>query len=289
MDFGNRRIDFQEADHRYAGLQRQRDAGTIDDEEFDAGVKQLMVLDDQARWWAKSRSTGEWHYYDGSAWIEDTPPVYQLRQQSASGQLRPFLSEKPSQEKDSLLSQRERSEVQDKDGGRQRRRAPIWAMRTVFLAVLVLGGVGWYVWHNYSTTHPVPDVVGKTPREAMEELADTKWDLYLGNVEASSVPKGTIARQYPDPGDRSGDWTIGLYISGGLGKVEVPDIVGLRRSEAENALVDAGLASSDFPSEIDPSGEPRPILNPHQKIVRTDPSAGTEVRTGTSIEVYPEE
>lgn len=33
-----------------------------------------MVQDEEGRWWARSRETGEWHYRDGEAWIPATPP-----------------------------------------------------------------------------------------------------------------------------------------------------------------------------------------------------------------------
>ncbi len=77
MDFREREIDFQEADRRYAELKRQRDVGTISDEEFDARRRQLMVKDEEGRWWAKSRKTGEWNYHDGNTWRRGTPPGYQ--------------------------------------------------------------------------------------------------------------------------------------------------------------------------------------------------------------------
>jgi hypothetical protein len=34
----------------------------------------MMVQDAEGRWWAKHRETGEWHYYDGNAWVRGTPP-----------------------------------------------------------------------------------------------------------------------------------------------------------------------------------------------------------------------
>src|SRR5918995_6054614 len=36
-----------------------------------------MVQDQEDRWWVKSRSTGEWHFHDGTTWIKDTPPDYE--------------------------------------------------------------------------------------------------------------------------------------------------------------------------------------------------------------------
>ncbi len=77
MDFRRREVNFQEADRRYAELKRQLDAGTISTEEFDAQRQQLMVQDDEGRWWAKSREAGDWHYHDGEGWVRSTPPGYQ--------------------------------------------------------------------------------------------------------------------------------------------------------------------------------------------------------------------
>jgi len=74
VKFGQNRITFEEANRRFAELQRQRDDGAISEEAFDAKLEQLLVLDDQERWWSKSRSTGEWHYYDGNNWVKATPP-----------------------------------------------------------------------------------------------------------------------------------------------------------------------------------------------------------------------
>lgn len=77
MDFKDQEVDFQEADRRYAELKQQREAGILSDAEFAAQYQRLMVLDDEGRWWAKSRETGEWRYHDGNAWIPGTPPSYQ--------------------------------------------------------------------------------------------------------------------------------------------------------------------------------------------------------------------
>jgi hypothetical protein len=74
MDYREREVDFQEADRRYAELKRQLDAGIISAEEFAAHRQQLMVQDDEGRWWAKLGESGEWYYHDGSTWAQGTPP-----------------------------------------------------------------------------------------------------------------------------------------------------------------------------------------------------------------------
>jgi uncharacterized caspase-like protein len=73
------RLSFQESDRRYVEIKRRYEAGSLTDEEFDEQLKQLMVQDEEDRWWIKHRETGEWYYYDGTTWIKDTPPVYKAK------------------------------------------------------------------------------------------------------------------------------------------------------------------------------------------------------------------
>lgn len=73
-------MDFQEADRRYTEITRRQQTGSLTWEEFDEELKQLMVQDEEGRWWAKSRTAGEWYYHDGTAWVKDTPPGYQTPQ-----------------------------------------------------------------------------------------------------------------------------------------------------------------------------------------------------------------
>jgi hypothetical protein len=70
-------VDFQEADRRYAEIKRHQETGGLTQEKFDKQLKALMVQDEEGRWWAKSRTTGDWHYHDGTAWVKGKPPGYQ--------------------------------------------------------------------------------------------------------------------------------------------------------------------------------------------------------------------
>jgi hypothetical protein len=74
-------VDFQEADQRYVEIKRRHEAGELAQEEFDEQLKQLMVQDEDGRWWAKSRRSGEWHYHDGNSWVRGTPPNYGVQHQ----------------------------------------------------------------------------------------------------------------------------------------------------------------------------------------------------------------
>ena len=134
MDFREQEVDFQEADRRYAELARQRDAGSISDEEFDAQRQRLMIRDDEGRWWAKLGESGEWHYRDGGTWVRGIPPGYQ----EATHERRPADSS-PAQTPSSPSS----SGVEN--GERRRQRRPPWEL-VVGLGGIALVGIVLVVW-----------------------------------------------------------------------------------------------------------------------------------------------
>lgn len=80
MSFEGRQIDFREADRRYDELKQQYDAGVLDADAFDTQLRELMIQDRQGRWWAKTRETGRWMYYEGNAWVPGTPSDPDYRQ-----------------------------------------------------------------------------------------------------------------------------------------------------------------------------------------------------------------
>jgi hypothetical protein len=128
MDFREREINFREADRRYADLKRQLDAGTISAEEFDAQRQQLMVKDDEGRWWAKSRETGDWNYHDGSGWVRDTPPDYQETPSEPASDSSPVNTTSPPRPKGA------------ENGGNRRRKTRSW-MRLAGLVGIALVGI----------------------------------------------------------------------------------------------------------------------------------------------------
>jgi hypothetical protein len=141
MDFKGHKIDFQEADRRYAELKRQLDSGVISAEEFDAQRRQLMVQDDKGKWWAKSRTTGEWNYHDGSGWVPGSPPGYQPPRVPPVESM-PSRKPQPKQQSGQLLSSQ--AALFSTFFRRKRRRdAPRWRNVAVGLTVLaVLVGIG---------------------------------------------------------------------------------------------------------------------------------------------------
>jgi hypothetical protein len=131
VDYRGREEDFQEAEDRYAEAKRQFDAGAISAEEFDAQRRQLMMQDDEGRWWAKSK-TGQWNYHDGSAWIPGTPPGYQAtRTPLAEEEIPDHQAQQPEQDERLLSSQT--ALFREK----RRRRIPRWVTIVLGLGVIV--------------------------------------------------------------------------------------------------------------------------------------------------------
>ena len=133
MDFREREVDFREAERRYAELTRQRNAGEISDEEFDAQRRRLMVQDDEGRWWAKSRMTGEWNYREGDTWVPGTPPGYQEVVPEPTTDSSPAQTPSPP------------SSRGVSNGERGRQRIPAWIL-VVGLGGIALVGIVLVVW-----------------------------------------------------------------------------------------------------------------------------------------------
>ena len=115
-------MDFQEADRRYAEIKRRHETGSLTQEEFDEELKHLMVQDEEGRWWAKSRTAGEWYYHDGTAWVKDTPPGYQASQAAPEDQ-----------------RETQQSEVlEDQKQGQKEARRVAWIVLAIFPIALVL-------------------------------------------------------------------------------------------------------------------------------------------------------
>jgi hypothetical protein len=70
-------MTFADVDKRYQNLKQQFKSGLLSETEFDEALKELMIQDDQGRWWAKARDTGQWNYYDAVTqnWTPASPPV----------------------------------------------------------------------------------------------------------------------------------------------------------------------------------------------------------------------
>ena len=75
MGFKERKIGSRKADHGYSEPERRLDGGEVGSEEFHAQREQLIVRDDEGRWWTKvTRPT---NVDTSTRTVRGMPPYYQ--------------------------------------------------------------------------------------------------------------------------------------------------------------------------------------------------------------------
>jgi membrane peptidoglycan carboxypeptidase len=122
----------------------------------------------------------------------------------------------------------------------------------------------------------VPDVLGLSPEEAQRALEGAGFGWSMDGEVDSSQPKGTIGAQNPS-GTASRGAVISLQVSRGNG-VTVPDVGGMNKDEAENALKNAGF-------KVDRTEQD--VLDPTQDgiVIGQSPAAGSAAKHGDRVTI----
>ena len=100
-------------------------------------------------------------------------------------------------------------------------------------------------------TTPVPNAVGLGEAEARDRLVDAGFEVQTQEIFAERE-SGTVVSQDPAAGAQaSGGETVTIKVSKGSGRVDVPNVVGLSRGEAEAELSSAQLEANvvEVPSD----------------------------------------
>lgn len=138
-----------------------------------------------------------------------------------------------------------------------------------------------------SDTVAVPDVTGKSLDAAVTTL--TGDDFKVGTISrvARQGPANRVLKQDPS-GEASRDcalfgWfcsnpTVDLVVTRGPGRVEVPDVAGMGRDEAADALSEAG-----FGVKVETRSSDSVEQN---MVIETDPPAGESAPRGSSVTMY---
>ena len=125
----------------------------------------------------------------------------------------------------------------------------------------------------------VPDITGKTVSEAQEILNKLQLGIAKGGEAASdTVEAGHIISQDLKEGTTvAAHSTVYYVISTGVADITVPDVTGKSQTVAETTLKSSGLETKVTQENSDtvPIGD----------VIRTNPTAGTEVSTGSTVEV----
>jgi serine/threonine-protein kinase len=126
-------------------------------------------------------------------------------------------------------------------------------------------------------TKLVPDVKGKSRKQAQKLLAEAKFTVSEQEESSSSVPEGFATRTDPAGGtEQPAGSRVQLYISTGPERVEVPDVVGLDVEDARAELSEAGLRAQVQRVESD---------KPEDEVTGQNPGEGTEVDEGTRVTI----
>ena len=131
-------------------------------------------------------------------------------------------------------------------------------------------------WSSVEIT--VPDVTGKQLTLARQILEDQHLRVTVAETYDASVPVGVVVSQSPEAGATvKEERTITIYVSKGGEELEMPNLRGLKQSDAIDKLQQMGLrlgsAYETFSDED--SGT----------VISQDPRSGTRISKGQSVDI----
>ncbi len=125
----------------------------------------------------------------------------------------------------------------------------------------------------------VPGVVGQQLSDARDRLDRAGFEEVEVERERSLAPVDEVLRQNPDPGEQAPqDEAVELVVSGGPGKVRVPDVSNQPEERALKNLEKAGLKVDTDPAASESVKEGFAI--------RTSPGASVEVDRGSRVRLF---
>jgi eukaryotic-like serine/threonine-protein kinase len=161
-------------------------------------------------------------------------------------------------------------------GDRRRRRWPLVLLLLVALIGASVGG-GYLLWDRVlAPIVPIPAVAEAPVGSAQDALEEAGFAVEVEDERPNSleVPADHVIAQDPTGDARQGA-TITLVVAAGPRQIPVPDVTGGLVGDAEEALVDAGLALGEVGRAFDEDV-------PAGRVLSSDPRAGAVIdETGT--------
>jgi beta-lactam-binding protein with PASTA domain/predicted Ser/Thr protein kinase len=162
-------------------------------------------------------------------------------------------------------------------------RRPVWPWFAAALFVIGAAVGGWFLYaqvsHKLASNRVIPVELYLNMREtqARVKISADGFSPVVNHHASRKTPAGFVFKQDPIPGKRipKGD-PVRIWVSTGVPKVEVPDVVGKQSTDAVAALSDAHLKADvhDVASGT-PAGQ----------VTAQDPAAGTKQPEGTSVRI----
>ncbi len=158
-----------------------------------------------------------------------------------------------------------------------RRRALLWTMLVVFLAVLA-AAAGWFLGFGPGALAAVPDVHNKTVPQATELLRTAGFEnVPTSDVFDEKVAEGFVVNTDPTAGESLRKFNaVTLLVSRGPVLFPIPQVAGGTLDAAKTALADGNLAVGSVTEQYDEKV-------PAGVVLSQDPAAGKEFRGNTAV------
>jgi serine/threonine-protein kinase len=150
----------------------------------------------------------------------------------------------------------------------------IWPWLLALLLLVIAGGVAWWLLTQRDDKTTMPRVVGLTETQARARLADAELETDVDRRK-SQKPAGIVVAQTPGEGTQLDEGErVEIVVSSGLVAVPVPNVKGLKESEAQAKLTAAG-----FKTKVQRvfAGAPKGV------VVEQDPVGGAKAAKGSSV------
>ena len=185
---------------------------------------------------------------------------------------------------DTDAAMRQLSVDDDERRSRTQSRPPVaWIWAGIAVVAVVIAAVLFWALNlertplTGSVAIAVPDVVGLTYDEGGQILLDAELRPEPTTETSATVPEGEIISTDPAAGITvAPGQIIGVLVSAGSARIDVPSLNLLTLAEAEALLLDRGLTLGTVTAE-NSSSVPKDV------VIRTDPESGTELREGEPV------
>jgi len=155
-----------------------------------------------------------------------------------------------------------------------RRKPPLIWPWLLALLLLVLGGLGAYLYFSQQDESTVPGVTGLPQERAEAEVREAGLEPDTTRQE-STRPQGIVIEQSPEAGSEVDEGSsVRLVVSIGPPRDTVPDLVGQTEAEAVDALREAGFES-----------ETTRVFSQKKEgiVVSQEPKAGANLKEGETV------
>ena len=135
------------------------------------------------------------------------------------------------------------------------------------------------------STKKVPDVYEKSESAAVSELKSNGFKVVVTEIASDDVKKGMVVKTDPQRTEVVAEGeTITVYVSSGaeIVEVEVPDVVGLSKSDAQSELKDKKFTAEFVEKYLSETGK----YYPEGTVCAQEPAADNKLNEGSNVIVY---